>query len=151
MRAIHRLILWLITALIPVTIAACYGYMVEYTRSTGRVLDAESKSGIPGIACTCFIGSYEEDMVTSDADGRFELWAYEKCDEIRFEDVDGVNNGGLYEGRRINLAGHEDCEDLTIELHNEDLFANTLARHSTAPRSPPCRTCAACCIRPTAS
>ncbi|MBN2497161.1 MAG: hypothetical protein JXR96_21390 [Deltaproteobacteria bacterium] len=114
MRLISKFLLWIVSALSSVAIAACYGTFYEYDRS-GRVLDAETLAGIPGIQVTCLAGGQELDVTFTYDDGRFTVYAYEACEQLCFEDVDGEQNGGEYARRCVPDSA--DCPEITVELH----------------------------------
>ena len=111
MRLLAKLILWLLTTAIPVFIAACYGAPMDgmwdddagpdpEKSVAGRVLAALTGSGIPYIKVSCLVSGYDglevyDDTYSAPGDGAFELWAsqYTPCEVLRFEDVDGAENG----------------------------------------------------------
>ncbi len=114
MRTISRFLLWLVTAALPVVIAACYGMAYRFTKS-GHVVDSETKEGIPGIKIACMVDGNETATDYTYDDGSFWLEFNTACDHYRVEDVDGEDNGGLYVARDVDWC--KDCEDITIELH----------------------------------
>jgi len=93
--------LWIVTGLMPVVIAACYGMYYEFTRY-GRVIDRTTRASISGIKVTCRSG-VEATETYSDGDGEFWIEAEESCDVVLFEDVDGAANGS-YQTRSVPLA-----------------------------------------------
>jgi len=116
MKLIKRSLLWMLTAAVPVFIAACYGINYQFTKN-GRVLDKTTRAGIANIEISCAdpadvapivdAGSGEDGGATEDAgyhasgfvsgaDGSF-FWGSETaCNKLKFEDIDGQENGGLY-------------------------------------------------------
>jgi hypothetical protein len=112
-KLLSKFFLWLMGVAIPVVIAACYGPMYSYSKS-GKVLDSDSKEGINNIQVSCLSGGTEQDMAYTNRDGTFWL-TYDYCDELKVEDIDGEDNGGIYLPRTIPFD--PDCVDLTIELH----------------------------------
>jgi hypothetical protein len=140
MRLIARPFLWLLTSIVPVFIAACYGtggfFDEPYNllRARGRVLNAATGKGIKGIRVTCVAaqqglgtdygepidGGFAFDETYSlPGDGAFEIWfdSYNPCIELRLEDVDGEENDGLFVGRDIEFPEVEsDRQDIVVEL-----------------------------------
>lgn len=80
------------------TCVACYGTMYdEYNPRylvSGRVVDSDGKP-IKDIEVS------SNQSATTDSEGRFRLGA--SYATIRIEDVDGVENGGEFEPREINI------------------------------------------------
>ncbi|MDD5309325.1 MAG: hypothetical protein PHU25_18575 [Deltaproteobacteria bacterium] len=121
MRWLAKPFLWLLTCIVPVFIAACYGAGFgvsdgpysdggsgRLTRAKGRVLNAITGLGIKGIHVICLWQVGTDDRAADDTyslpgDGAFEVWYEENspCDVLRFEDVDGDDNGG-------HFAAHEE-------------------------------------------
>jgi hypothetical protein len=91
-RTIAKGALWLVTGLVPVVIAACYGAYYGFQRG-GRVADATSRQGVGGIRVTCRVGDRVTSQAVSRADGWYSLTEDQPCDEVLFEDVDGAENG----------------------------------------------------------
>ena len=114
MRTIARFFLWLVTAAIPVVIAACYGMPYKYSKS-GHVIDSETKEGIQGIQVTCVVNDSDYSMAYTYEEGAFVIEYDADCDALRVEDVDGEDNGGTYLPRTVAFC--KDCQDITIELH----------------------------------
>ena len=116
MKLLAKFLLWLIGTAIPVFIAACYGAPYYWNTKSGQVIDSDSKEGIGGIQVTC-IDSYGNagDVSYSYEDGAFTVSYGQPCDHLLLEDVDGPDNGGQYVRRSVPFD--EECEDLTIELH----------------------------------
>lgn len=97
-RLLKKALLWLITGVIPVVVAACYGVMYTFTRN-GKVVDADTGEAIQGIQVSCAVGNRSNVIDTSytDAYGTFYIAADTECDAYIFTDVDGDQNGGTYE------------------------------------------------------
>lgn len=80
------------------TCVACYGTMYdEYNPQylvSGRVVDSDGKP-IKDLEVS------SSQWTTTDSEGRFRLGA--SYATIRIEDVDGVENGGEFEPREINI------------------------------------------------
>jgi hypothetical protein len=128
-------ILGLMTAVFPVFIAACYGvpYSVgddwdddpdddEYslTSIAGRVLSALTGSGIPYIRVTCLRSQGDvledcEDTYSRPENGSFELWLPEgvHCAQLRFDDLDGEDNGAY---ATLLMDFENTGEDVVAEL-----------------------------------
>lgn len=113
MKWLNKLFLGLMTAVAPVYIACAYGSPFNYSKD-GRVVDAESKEGIEGIQVTCVVANQDHNSGTSTSGGYFILSYDEVCDEVRFVDVDGEDNGGQYQTRVIPFD--ENAESWTVEL-----------------------------------
>lgn len=126
--------LWLLTTAIPVFIAACYGAPGNYgdwdagqdpERSiAGRVLSALTGSGIPYIKVSCLIsednGQYVYDETYSKPDdGAFELWSseYTPCEILRFEDVDGAENGAF---QTLETSYVDNDQAVIVEMVEQD-------------------------------
>ena len=120
--------LWLLTTAIPVFIAACYGPPMDdvngntdpETSLTGRVLSALTGSGIPYIKVSCLVSGYDgqevyDETYSAPGDGAFELWSsdYTPCEVLRFEDVDGPDNGA-YQTQEMGYA--DDGLDVEAQL-----------------------------------
>jgi hypothetical protein len=129
MKSIARPLLWLLTTVIPVFIAACYGPPMEGTWDSGpdpeksvagRVLSALTGSGIPYIKVSCLISGYDglevyDDTLSAPDDGAFELWSSEvtPCEVLRFEDVDGADNGAF---QTLEMSYADDGQDVVAEM-----------------------------------
>lgn len=127
MKWLAKPILWLMTAGIPVFIAACYGtgYMgrgdwdegedsgTKFIK--GKLVNA-NREGIPGIQVSCLkgdAGDSTSEAFTLEGDGAFSLeLPPDGCGTILAEDVDGAENGS-YESKQVTV---DDTEDITIEL-----------------------------------
>lgn len=134
LRRLAKPILWLLTTAIPVFIAACYGSPGDYSDGgtgydpeksiTGRVLSALTGSGIPYIKVSCFIAEYAgqdvyDETYSKPGDGAFELWSseYTPCEILRFEDVDGAQNGA-YQTLELNYV--DNGLDVIAELAEQE-------------------------------
>ncbi|HOX42594.1 MAG TPA: hypothetical protein PK668_03300 [Myxococcota bacterium] len=116
LRFLARPLLWLLNLLVPVFIAACYGAPADFSGATltGKVLDGTTQGGIYGIQVTCLRAGQPFTTDYTDLDGSFALW--DSCDQVRFEDLDGAENGGLYVQRTVTLD--PGCTEITVELHD---------------------------------
>jgi len=108
-----RFLLWLIGVALPVFIAACYGMPYRFSKQ-GRVIDAETKQGIPNIMVSCVRAGRDEFTIPSWENGRFELSYDLPCDELRLEDTDGEENGGRFEAKTVPFC--ESCDEITVEM-----------------------------------
>jgi hypothetical protein len=133
MKIVARPLLWLLTTAIPVFIAACYGPPMEGTwdggpdpeRSiAGRVLSALTGGPLPYIQVSCLVSGYDglevyDDTLSNPDGGGFELWSseYTPCEILRFEDVDGAENGAY---QTLDLAYVDDGQDVVAELVEQD-------------------------------
>jgi hypothetical protein len=122
MRLIARFFLWLIGIAIPVVIAACYGIGYRFSKS-GKVTDSKSKQGIDGIRISCVrsgqvVSSTSSRKVSypsgNTGSGYFDIDYNTPCDELRFEDTDGPQNGGQYATKSMPFC--ESCSDASVEL-----------------------------------
>ncbi len=113
MKWLEKMFLGLMTAVAPVYIACAYGSPFSYHKD-GRVVDAETKDGIEGIEVTCVRSNQDAFTVTSQADGSFMLSFDDPCDELRCMDVDGEDNGGLYQTREVPYDVEADT--FTVEM-----------------------------------
>jgi len=126
MKWLAKPLLGVLTAAIPVFIAACYGapgdnldddYEYDPEKSiAGRVLSSLTGSGIPYIRVTCLLANgtaYDE--AYSSADGEFELWVseYRSCEALMFEDLDGEENGAF---DSLEFSFVDDGSDVVVEL-----------------------------------
>ena len=113
MKSVKKLLLGIITAAIPVVIAACYGPVY---RMEGMVKDADTQEGIEGIRVTCI--NYD-DRSTPEYDGQFATtktnisgyYSFDgsggRCDIMRFKDIDGMKNG-FYDKETVIVEEEED-------------------------------------------
>jgi len=126
MRALKRGALWLVTFAIPVTIAACYGMVMNFYKP-GKVLNKATQEGIKDIEVRCAEGQEPvEDAGTSEDaaigaetlavtgdDGSFVLYD-DLCQTLRFVDVDGADNGGDFAPVEAPIGA--DGEELIVEM-----------------------------------
>ncbi len=139
MKWIAKPILWLFTSAIPVFIAACYGCPngdcggipysqdgdgnTDYSNIEGIVIDQDSQEGIADIKVSCvFYDAYNSEEIdsftyTAAGDGAFKLRydTLDECDALRFQDLDGLENGRQYKTEEIDFDT-EELEDLVIEM-----------------------------------
>jgi hypothetical protein len=119
--AVAKALLRLVTAIVPVFIAACYGAPVNMVSYTGRAVDRTTGKGINGLEVTCIAsngpvdwkgdhtvtsGCYDTEFCDAGADGgstytmpgdgHFELGSDQPCLWILVEDLDGAENRGRY-------------------------------------------------------
>ena len=88
MRIISRFLLGIVTFVIPVVIAACYGLAYTFTQR-GRVIDKNSKAGVAGLRVDCRSASNATtDSTLSASDGAFDLHALSpaSCATIAVQD-----------------------------------------------------------------
>jgi putative lipoprotein (rSAM/lipoprotein system) len=97
-KILKKALLWLITGVIPVVVAACYGVMYAFNRN-GKVVDADTGEAIQGIQVSCAVGNRSNVIDTSYTDslGNFYIAADTECDAYIFTDVDGDENGAYQE------------------------------------------------------
>lgn len=119
-KTVKRLLLSLITATLPVIIAACYG--VYYT-VTGKVIDADTEEGLGEITITCnYCSEYDKDTAecsesqtiagtVTNSNGYYEL-DVDNCDIITA--TDDNEDGIQYEEKAIQTTPGQ--TDITIEL-----------------------------------
>ncbi len=75
MKRVSRCLLGLVTCVVPVFIAACYGVMNTFSQR-GRVVDKDTKAGIAGLRVECRNANQTvTDMTHSAQDGAFALYA----------------------------------------------------------------------------
>jgi hypothetical protein len=75
MRNISRYLLGIVTCVIPVVIAACYGMAYTFAQR-GRVIDANRKTGVAGLRVQCMNEvKGVTDMTHTTSDGSFALYA----------------------------------------------------------------------------
>jgi hypothetical protein len=118
-KIIKKAMLWVITAVIPVVVAACYGVMYAFQK-TGTVIDKDTRQGIEGIQVSCLVsnrGDVESTAYTYE--GQFYLNYDRECNMLLFQDVDGEDNGGYY-GEVIIPASEYD-ENVPVEMEKQDL------------------------------
>jgi hypothetical protein len=88
MRRISRLLLGIVTGIVPVFIAACYGIANSFSQH-GKVVDKTSKAGVAGLRVECLSGSNNvSDMTHTAADGAFALYTMSasSCTTIAVDD-----------------------------------------------------------------
>ncbi|MCP4675647.1 MAG: hypothetical protein GY854_09115 [Deltaproteobacteria bacterium] len=134
-------ILWLLTSAIPVFIAACYGMPMYLFNAKGRVVDKKTGEGINNIKVSCIMTNgpitwpvgesfssttvpdggmwIDDETFSQPGDGYFYIGYDDPCYEIRFEDVDGEQNGGSYATQTILMTEDGDA-DLTVEMEPVD-------------------------------
>ena len=118
-KIIKKAMLWIITAVIPVVVAACYGVMYAFQK-TGRVIDKDTREGIDGIQVSCLVSSRSDVEDTAYTyDGQFYLNYDRECNMLLFKDVDGEEGGGYY-GEVIIPASEYD-ENVPVEMEKQDL------------------------------
>jgi hypothetical protein len=115
-RLLANVLLWLTGLIMPVMIACAYGMQYKFSKQ-GKVVDAQTQAGIPGIAVDCLLGEAETYEALTDADGFYEIWYNEPCDNLRARDPDGAENGGSYAEQTVPWC--EACETVVIELTKE--------------------------------
>jgi GMP synthase-like glutamine amidotransferase len=111
-RWMSRKALWVVTAVSPVVIAACYGMEYMFSRH-GVVVDRSTGAGIAGIKVTCRSSTYGDTVDYSTNSGQFWLENDDACSAVAFEDVDGALNGS-YQSRTVAVSEVED--DGIVEL-----------------------------------
>ncbi|MFH1808758.1 MAG: hypothetical protein ABIJ09_08430 [Pseudomonadota bacterium] len=119
MTLLKKFALWFLTGFIPVVIAACYGMPYDYRSARfvkpGRVLDIQSKAGIPGIQVLCTTPTGDiQSFAYSDEEGQFVLGYDRPCQTVLVEDIDGEENGGQYATAEVPFEPGD--EDQVIEL-----------------------------------
>ncbi len=122
-----------VTAISPVFLAACYGpqyYPMDttYPRNSelvddgqtevvrnGRVVDAVTKQGIPGIRVGCMTQAADKPFTFTDENGEFSLILPDEglCTAFAFDDVDGALTGGKYVSQVLNWCN---CPKMTVEM-----------------------------------
>jgi len=117
MKWLEKGALALMTGVMPVFIAACYGMPMDGSVSVwGNVKDKVSKNPIGNILVRCMrSGVSVDETYTGAGDGSYSLFvpAEDGCEFIRFEDIDGEENGGLYQTKEIPF---EDNASVELEL-----------------------------------
>lgn len=112
MKPVKKWLLGIITAVIPVVIAACYGPIY---RMEGRVADADTKEGIEGIRVTCInhddrsTAAYDGQVATTETNisGYYYFdGSGDRCDVMRFKDKDGMKNG-FYDDETVFVEEEE--------------------------------------------
>jgi hypothetical protein len=113
MRWLARAALAALGSVVSVFIACAYGTPWRYVKE-GRVVDATTGEGIPGIQAGCLLAGGLVSSDLSDGEGRFALRVDSRCDEVGFTDVDGADNGAYAPQALPFTEGDE--TDLLIEL-----------------------------------
>ena len=118
MKLLEKSALFLMSGIMPVFIAACYGAPIEgdTVNAWGAVKDKASGNPIGNILVRCLFGqSIEAETYTAMGDGSYEFSfeSWDGCDELEFEDVDGEDNGGKFATKTIPFA--EEAE-VALEL-----------------------------------
>lgn len=125
--------LWLFTSAIPVFISACYGVYYEALEFKGRVVDKQTGQGIGNIRVSCHndrsvdvdtdtnsnadagpseLSNVVDSTYSIDGDGSFSLYISSPCSRLRFEDVDGEENGGNY--ATLDMEFSSDADEKVI-------------------------------------
>jgi hypothetical protein len=84
---------------------------------TGAVKDPDGNP-IGGILVRCMLGGAEQNSTTTaTADGSFKLsYCWDDCDVLRFEDVDGEENGGAFAPAEVPFDPEASAPiDVTLE------------------------------------
>ncbi len=116
MKWLEKGALFLMTGIMPVFIAACYGGPMdddwEFT-AMGSVKDKASGNPIGNILVRCLLfGAVEDETYTTAGDGSyvFDFYTGDDCNELQFEDIDGEENGGKYATKVIPFTEEADVE-----------------------------------------
>ncbi len=113
-RQIARPFLWLLSLVVPVVIAACYGPPGENTPTLqGQARDATTQAGIAGIRVTCLSGGSAIGTAYTDLYGDYNF--YVSCDELQFDDVDGATNGGPYTSLTVPVEPGQSVVDADLQ------------------------------------
>ncbi|MBN2358779.1 MAG: hypothetical protein JXR83_04955 [Deltaproteobacteria bacterium] len=129
MQIVKRSLLWVITAAVPVVIAACYGPAYTFTKS-GRVVDRTTGAGVANIAVSCAdpvsaaasgdpgtadgSGGLLPDVHLTADDGSFYWGGFEPCRQLKFEDADGLRAGTPYPTRTAPCGDAR--QELVVDL-----------------------------------
>lgn len=110
MQKLAKFFLWLLTLVVPVFIAACYGPSQRYTRggqpqraANGRVVQRDTGQALAGIAVNCLQAGRIALIGSSAADGSYTLFDPYACDRLVFEDRDGPANHGRHVSRMVTF------------------------------------------------
>lgn len=117
MKTLARWGLKLLSLVVPVTMAACYGMPADFGKSQcGTVRDSATQTGVAGIQVTCLQADQEIGMAYTQTDGAFCVSFSETaiCESLQVEDVDGEENGGTYQA--TSATPPADGSSLTIDL-----------------------------------
>lgn len=113
MKILAHVLLKLMTAAIPVVIAACYGPSYRYYKS-GKVVDKQTGAGISAISVTCQDAAEKLlDSAVTTADGSFILAYDTSCARLLAEDTDGELNGAYV---TTSVPFDEAADSITIEM-----------------------------------
>jgi hypothetical protein len=118
MWVLKRCLLAVLTSLVPVVIAACYG--VPYRSVSGRTVDKASHVGVNGIRVRTMGAGADVLNETYTArgsdqqDGEFQIAYTGGAAHVVFTDVDGPANGGPY--KEVSIPPPPGSADLTVEL-----------------------------------
>ncbi len=119
LRRIAKPALWLMTSAIPVFIAACYGTAYNEPEALSGTVKNNLGQGISNILVTCFgkQGVERDSTYTAGGDGAFylEIQDADACTTLRFDDVDGAENGA-YQSTSVAV----DESDLNIVLQDAE-------------------------------
>lgn len=135
MKIVKRSLLWMLTAAVPVVIAACYGVPANFKTKLGKVVSSADKQGIKGIQVSCEndgaasddagivedagvledAGAAPNQGVLTDETGAIYLNYDENfpCDNIVVKDIDGAENGEFVD---TQVAFVNDDSEQTIEM-----------------------------------
>jgi len=104
MRHVKRALLWVLTATVPMVIAACYGVMGMFT-ARGWCVDRDSRRGIAGIEIRARDSQQAiRFTASSESGGAFDLSLDPSVATVDFVDVDGAENGGPYAPRSFDAT-----------------------------------------------
>ncbi len=130
MKKVKKALLGAVTFCFPVVLAACYGPpskvydenqeldQVPPNLKSGKVIDAGTKSGIPGIRVSCLVEGTEYGSTVSGADGAFSTMNMPACQSLSFTDVDEGDNGGRYGARSV--PSEELAAECLVELNKAE-------------------------------
>lgn len=126
----------LLTAAVPVVIAACYGVPADYKVKLGKVVSGADQTPIQGIQVSCVhdgetvdagvaedagqvedAGEAQAYDVLTDENGQFSLDYSEgnPCDSLQLNDVDGAENGGDFAPKTVPFV--DDGSEEVIEMN----------------------------------
>ncbi|MDR2910097.1 MAG: carboxypeptidase-like regulatory domain-containing protein [Bacteroidales bacterium] len=101
---------------------ACYGAPGDFGYDVfieGHVISKSSKKPIRGIKVSI---TDEDQYAFTDVDGRFSFYTYERKINIPmiFQDVDSVENSGLFETQQLDVELDSNKISLNIEMGEEN-------------------------------